>query len=439
MVPRLAGRLAALVLAAAAAAALAAPAAPALADTVLGARDKVRLSVARWDPASGEMRPIEWLRGDHTVDEDGALELPVAGRVPAAGLTPSAVAADAAGRIGSALGIVDGVHAALEVVERAPFFVIGAVERPGSFPYRPGLTALQAVALAGGVRRTATLFSRTDRDAVNALGEHRLGEVERWRILARIARLEAELADRQSVTMPPALTDAPMGEALIESEQAILEARRDEHELALAAIADLKTLLGQRIEKLKEEMTLREDLLTATRDERAAMTSLVERGLARTSRVNEVARALAELEARMLALETQVLAAEQQLSEAARDEIELVSQRRVTVVTELQDARTSLTRVETRLEVAEALFAEAARFAATLSDIADQDDEVRPTFVITRQQEDGARPPFVAGPSTTVLPGDVLEVRAPRLEAAPGVLPGRETALTGPVPDVPSN
>lgn len=424
LLPRLLGALLALLAASGAA----------LADTTLEPRDRVELRVARWDAAAGAMSPIDWLRGEHVVDDDGTLELPVAGSVQAMGRAPSEVAADAAERIGASLGIVDGVHAALVIVERAPFFVVGAVQSPGAYEYRPGLTALQAVALAGGVRRTATLFTRTDRDAVHSLGDYRLAEVERWRALARIARLEAELAGAENVAMPEELESAEMGEALVSAEQAILEARRENHQSELAAIADLKRLLELRIEKLEQEMALREELLVSTREEREAMTSLKERGLAATSRVNDVAREVADMEARMLALETQVLAAEQQLSEAERDELELIGNRRVSIVTELQDERSELNRIETRLATAEALFAEAARFGANISDLAASEDSGEgpmPTFVITRAGPE-ARPAFITDASATIRPGDVLEVRAPRIDAPDGALIGAEPNLMAP-------
>ena len=37
-----------------------------------------------------------------------------------------------------------------EVVSRRPFFIIGEVQKPGNYPYVPDMTALNAVAMAGG-------------------------------------------------------------------------------------------------------------------------------------------------------------------------------------------------------------------------------------------------------------------------------------------------
>lgn len=39
---------------------------------------------------------------------------------------------------------------AVNVIEYRPVFVLGQVERGGSYPYQPGMTTLSAVAVAGG-------------------------------------------------------------------------------------------------------------------------------------------------------------------------------------------------------------------------------------------------------------------------------------------------
>ena len=54
-----------------------------------------------------------------------------------------------------------------EVVSRRPFYVIGEVQRPGNYPYVTGMTALNAVAIAGGFTRRAKndfYIKRIDKD-----------------------------------------------------------------------------------------------------------------------------------------------------------------------------------------------------------------------------------------------------------------------------------
>ena len=39
---------------------------------------------------------------------------------------------------------------AVEVSEFRPIFILGEVSKPGQYPYRPGMTLLSAVSVAGG-------------------------------------------------------------------------------------------------------------------------------------------------------------------------------------------------------------------------------------------------------------------------------------------------
>ncbi|MBY0463369.1 MAG: polysaccharide export protein, partial [Burkholderiales bacterium] len=46
---------------------------------------------------------------------------------------------------------------AVQIVEYRPFYINGMVEKPGSYPYQPGLTVRKAASLAGGFKERAAL------------------------------------------------------------------------------------------------------------------------------------------------------------------------------------------------------------------------------------------------------------------------------------------
>jgi polysaccharide export outer membrane protein len=50
----------------------------------------------------------------------------------------------------------------VQVVQYRPISVLGEVNRPGQYPYQPGMTMLDAVALAGGFTYRAVTDSATD-------------------------------------------------------------------------------------------------------------------------------------------------------------------------------------------------------------------------------------------------------------------------------------
>ena len=112
-------------------------------DYVLGQGDKLRLNVFGENDLSGEF----------TVDGAGFVRLPLVGEVRAAGYT----APQLEGAITAALaqGYLKSPRVAVEVSAYRPFYIIGAVNRPGQYPYVDHMNALNAVALAGGFQTTA--------------------------------------------------------------------------------------------------------------------------------------------------------------------------------------------------------------------------------------------------------------------------------------------
>ena len=104
----------------------------------LAAGDKVRVTVFGEEDLSGEFE----------VDAAGQISLPLIGKVAAAGggtdeLEASIVAA-----------LLDGYlqrpRVSVEILSFRSIFVMGEVNDPGSYPYSVGLTAIKAIALAGG-------------------------------------------------------------------------------------------------------------------------------------------------------------------------------------------------------------------------------------------------------------------------------------------------
>lgn len=105
----------------------------------LGPEDQVRVTVFN-DPR---------LTGDFRVSDAGSIALPLVGTVQATGRTTQEVerAIETEMRQKS---LFRDPSVAVQVTTYRPIFVLGMAERPGQFPYQPGMTALTAVAVAGG-------------------------------------------------------------------------------------------------------------------------------------------------------------------------------------------------------------------------------------------------------------------------------------------------
>jgi polysaccharide biosynthesis/export protein len=89
------------------------------------------------------------LTGDFFIDAGGDIAVPLLGPVRAQGMTTNELASN----INDLLRKKDlfrNPSVAIEVIAYRPIFVLGEVNKPGEFPYEPGMTVLTAVALAGG-------------------------------------------------------------------------------------------------------------------------------------------------------------------------------------------------------------------------------------------------------------------------------------------------
>jgi len=107
-------------------------------DYKLGPNDRVRVIVFG--------QPT--LTNEYVLDGNGVLAFPLIGNIPANGMTTSQLQKTIATKLEP-----DYLHnpsVSAEVLTRRPFYVVGEVHKPGNYPYVTDLTALSAVAMAGG-------------------------------------------------------------------------------------------------------------------------------------------------------------------------------------------------------------------------------------------------------------------------------------------------
>jgi protein involved in polysaccharide export with SLBB domain len=101
--------------------------------------DKVRVVVFDEDRISGE----------YEVDSSGAISLPLAGTVPASGLTKPELEASITRKLREKQ-LLNNPMVTVDISTLRPFYVLGEVEKPGEYPYHLGLNVMSAVAMAGG-------------------------------------------------------------------------------------------------------------------------------------------------------------------------------------------------------------------------------------------------------------------------------------------------
>lgn len=107
-------------------------------EYILGTGDKIRMTVYQEDDLSGE----------YEIGSTGSVALPLIGSVHATGLTVHQFEEAVAAKLSE--GYIKNPRVNAQVMNYRPFFILGEISKPGSYPYVNGMTVLNAVALAGG-------------------------------------------------------------------------------------------------------------------------------------------------------------------------------------------------------------------------------------------------------------------------------------------------
>lgn len=104
----------------------------------MGSGDRVRITVFGETDLSGEFE----------LDAQGDFSMPLVGTVRAHRLTPRQLEESIATLLLD--GYLKNPRVNVEVLNYRPFYILGEVNAPGGYPYRAGMTILNAAALAGG-------------------------------------------------------------------------------------------------------------------------------------------------------------------------------------------------------------------------------------------------------------------------------------------------
>jgi protein involved in polysaccharide export with SLBB domain len=407
-------------------------------DYKLAPYTRLRLTVLEWIASRGEYREWTALNGEYVVSDGGTVLLPLVGTMEVSALDVSSAATEISKRIQEATGLVTMPNVALQVVDYPAVFLVGNVERPGEYKFRPGLTVLQAVALAGGRYRPREEARTVEQ--IQYLGELQSVHGEMVRTFARQARLKAEVSGASYIKYPESLSelaDSANIQAIKDEEQAIFDIQSNGLKRQLANLDELRALFASEIEILQEKVAGQEKQIKLMDAELETVKPLVERGIATTSRQSDLQRIITTLQADRLDQVTAIMRARQNISQASRDAQNLVNLRLTTATTELQTAKAALDQLTVRQDTVQRLLIAA---GSILSGRMNPDEKQEPDLVFTITRETTDQPIEISANEDTVLvPGDVvraaLNVRFEQknISGDQAVTPA-ETGKLGPLP-----
>ncbi|WP_313058315.1 polysaccharide biosynthesis/export family protein [Agrobacterium cavarae] len=374
----------------------------------LGTADKLRIRVAEWQPADGTIRNWDVINGDYSVGPSGTLALPFIGQLNVAGKTAGEVGEAIGAQLQSKFALRNLPSASVEVAQFRPVFLTGDVQTPGEYPYAPNMTVLKAVSLAGGLRRSDA-GQRFARDFINARGDAAVYDDQRGRLLARQARLVAEVSGDQEIKKTPEMEKVVNIDALLESESALMKSRTERYTLQLKALKDLRELLDAEVESLRKKAESQQRQLQLANEDREKVNRLNEQGLALAQRRISAEERAAEVEATLLDIDTNALRAKQDINKAIQDEINLRNDWDAQRSKELQDTQAELQKLNLQLSTSRELMSEALAQSAEALRFDPSGKSASISYVVVREDE-GKSKEIKVDETTALEPGDVIKV-----------------------------
>jgi polysaccharide export outer membrane protein len=107
-------------------------------DYKLGPNDRTRIIVYGQPTLTGEF----------VLDGNGVLAYPLIGNINAKGMSPTELQRVIAGKLDP--DYIHNASVSVEVSSRRPFYIVGEVQKPGTYPFVTDMTVLNAIATAGG-------------------------------------------------------------------------------------------------------------------------------------------------------------------------------------------------------------------------------------------------------------------------------------------------
>lgn len=352
------------------------------------------------------------LGGDYTVEQDGAISIPLLGRFPVEGRNLDDVRADLAVSFTTVIG--RSANLDVRILDRSPIYVVGRAKNPGAYKYVPGMIVLQAIALAGGLDRGEGSVSGMI-EGTREMERLRSASVQIKQLLARRARLEAERDGISTLPIPVQLTSSA-GErttrTFLATENAILraeQARRRQQEKEIASrVAAARKEVEARKRKI-DQVDAQRNLRTERLDD---LQKLKDRGLVSSNTVLTLRSELADIEGNRQDYLVAVLQAETRLAEAEGASVRLASENTANLANAIAAVDREITATQETMTSSSIL--------ATVLNRSNSGGLRAESFEIVRQSKEGAMT-LQATETSLLMPGDVLKINS---DMAPTATPG---------------
>lgn len=348
------------------------------------------------------------LTGLFPVSPDGTIGYPLLGNIDVLNKTTA--------EIGTAISAslrehIPNLSVAVSVKEYAPVFIIGDIQNPGKYEFRPGMIALEAFALGGGLRQTDRALETSGVQLVTAQQEYDDAALQLLSQDIKRVRLEAEVNGK------PFEYDASatgIGVRDVATIQSIVAAERSLFDQRLSTIeSDRRNMEAQRdnyreeIEMLEKSSALRNDQFNLVQLDVNASQGLVNRGAASEATLRDRKRDLLAMNQQLLESGSFLARARQNKNEVERRIRELDDQRKNEAATELRDITLDMIRLRKKMSAIVQTMAEIGAAAQRVSSL---EQTVKTRFSVVRMV-DGNYQEMPIEEHAEVKAGDIIRVQ----------------------------
>jgi len=381
-------------------------------DYIIRADDKLKIKIFQYPELSGE----------YTVSANGTISIAAIGEISVDGFSTKEVASRISERFVRA-GLSDKPGTSVEVLQSRPVYVLGDVQKPGEYPFRPGVTVLQAVSFAGGwLRFSDPGLMRVERETISIKGELRNLVRKYYQLVAHRARVNAELTMNHNVEFPIELMRQARNDStltqVIDEERSLLNIRVEALKTQIESLEKARGLYEREIEAVSRQIEANKAQYESVGNELKDVKALARQGLTTTTRQMNLERMQAQIEMNEQGYQTLILRSRQAISQVDQKIFDLKSERNATLTAELQRTRIDLDEVDSKFVTNQSLLVEAQLAVPTLVGNSDGVVDVRSLTVVRVQ--DGKAQTIEADENTELLPGDVLRVQRSIIPTALG-------------------
>ena len=382
-------------------------------DYRLGPQDRVQIKVYDWRSRNGEEHQWAALSGEFQVGGSGEMLLPLIGELQAEGQTVAGLATMISQHLQAKVGLAEAPNSSVEIVKYRPFYIVSGVDKPGEYNYRPGLTVLQAIALAGGLPRLADVGAMAvERERLLTRGDLRMFADERLQLLARRARIDAQLSGRTEIRVPDELR--PVGNddflvRIVREETTLFKASTDGLKSKIETLKQSRLLGQKEIDSLKSKGETLARQLDLAKTELSQVSGLMSRGLAVTSRVLALEQSISQFESGQLDIQLASLRSQQDIARLDREILAAQDTYTIETLRESRDVRARLAEIEEKIATSTNLLRNSDMQASGIPSDSTEGAMSLFNVSITRKTGNDTRV-LAADINTAVNPGDSLIV-----------------------------